>query len=86
VKIEKMDAHAYIIPSFPNGRRRLQAQWKALVHLAEEKLDDFLVKLRLLVEEKLVESLVRLGLNHDKERNSPQFDPPKFPLQLTSRG
>jgi hypothetical protein len=52
------------------------AQWKALVQLAEEKLDDFLVKLRLLVEEKLVEFLVRLGLNHEEERNSPQFDPP----------
>jgi hypothetical protein len=23
MKIEKMDAHAYIIPSFPNGRRKL---------------------------------------------------------------
>jgi hypothetical protein len=23
VKIEKMDVHAYIIPSFPNGRKRL---------------------------------------------------------------
>jgi hypothetical protein len=23
VKIEKMGAHAYIIPSFPSGRRRL---------------------------------------------------------------
>jgi hypothetical protein len=68
------------------GKEASQAQWKALVHLAEEKLDDFLVKLRLLVEEKLVESLVILGLNHDEEKNSPQFDPPKFPLQLTSRG
>jgi hypothetical protein len=27
------------------------------------------VKLRLLVEEKLVESLVRLGLNHDEEKD-----------------
>jgi hypothetical protein len=53
------------------GKEASQAQWKALVHLAEEKLDDFLVKLRLLVEEKLVESLVRLGLNHDEEKNSP---------------
>jgi hypothetical protein len=43
------------------------------------------VKLRLLVEEKMVESLVRLELNHDEE-NSPQFDSPKFPMQLTSRG
>jgi hypothetical protein len=23
MKIEKMDAHAHIIPSFPNGRRKL---------------------------------------------------------------
>jgi hypothetical protein len=63
-----------------------QAQRKALVHLAEEKLGDFLVKLRLLVEEKMVESLVRMELYHDEEKNSPQFDSPKFPMQLTSRG
>jgi hypothetical protein len=44
------------------------------------------VKLRLLVEEKMVESLVRLELNHGEEKNSPQFDSPKFSLQLTSRG
>jgi hypothetical protein len=41
------------------------------------------VELRLLVEEKMVESLVKLGLNHDEEKDPPQFDPPKFPLQLT---
>jgi hypothetical protein len=29
------------------------------------------VKLRLLVEEKVVESLVRPELNHDEEKNSP---------------
>jgi hypothetical protein len=46
-----------------------------------EKLYDFLVKLRLLVEEKMVESLVRLEFNHDEEKNSP-----KFLLQLASRG
>jgi hypothetical protein len=44
------------------------------------------VEVRLLVEEKMVESLVRLELNHDKEKKSPQFDSPKFPLQLASRG
>jgi hypothetical protein len=44
------------------------------------------VKLRLLVEEKLVESLVRLGLNHDEEKYPPQFDASKFPLQLTRWG
>jgi hypothetical protein len=68
------------------GKEAFQAQGKALVCLAEKKLDDFLVKLGLLVEEKIVESLVRLELNHDEEKNSPQFDSPKFPLQLTSRG
>jgi hypothetical protein len=30
-------------------------------------------------------SLVRLDLSHAKEKNSPQFGSPKFPLQL-SRG
>jgi hypothetical protein len=45
-----------------------------------EETDDFFVKLRLLVEEKLVESLVRLGLNHDEEKDPIQFEPPKFPL------
>jgi hypothetical protein len=54
--------------------------------LAEGKLGDFLVKLRLPVEEKMVESLVRLELNHVEEKNSPQFGSPKFPLQLTSSG
>jgi hypothetical protein len=56
------------------------------VYLAEKKLDDFLVKLKPLVEEKLFESLVRLGLNHEEEKSSPQFGPPKFPLQLASKG
>jgi hypothetical protein len=32
----------------------LQAQRRVLVHLAAEKLGDFLMKLRLLVEEKMV--------------------------------
>jgi hypothetical protein len=54
--------------------------------LAEEKLDESLVRLKLLVEEKMVGSLVRLDLNYAKEKNSPQFCSPKFPLQLTSKG
>jgi hypothetical protein len=54
--------------------------------LVEEKMDGSLVKLRLLVEEKMVESLVKLEFNHDEEKNSPQFNSPKFLLQLTSRG
>jgi hypothetical protein len=67
-------------------KKAFQAQGKALECLAEEKLDGFLVKLRLLVEEKMDGSWVRLELNHDEEMNSPQFDSPKFPLQLTSKG
>jgi hypothetical protein len=54
--------------------------------LAEKKMDESLVKLRLLVEEKMVGSLVRLELNNAEEKNSPQFGSTKFPLQLTSSG
>jgi hypothetical protein len=54
--------------------------------LVEERMDESLVKLRLLVEEKMVGSLVRLELNHAEEKKSPQFGSPKFPLQLTSSG
>jgi hypothetical protein len=54
--------------------------------LAEEKLDEPLVRLKLLVEERMFGSFVRLDLNHDEEKNSPQFGSPKFPLQLISRG
>jgi hypothetical protein len=53
--------------------------------LAEEKLDASLVRLKLLAEEMMVGSLVRLDLNHAKEKNSPQFGSPKFLLQLVSR-
>jgi hypothetical protein len=44
------------------------------------------VRPRLLAEEKMVGSLVRLDLNHAEEKDSPQFGSPKFPLQLTSKG
>jgi hypothetical protein len=54
--------------------------------LLAEKLDESLVRLKFLHEEKMVGSLVRLDLNHAKEKNSPQFGSPKFPLQLVSRG
>jgi hypothetical protein len=50
--------------------------------LVEEKMDESLVKLKLLVEEKMIGSLVRLELNHAEEKNSPQFGSPKFPPQL----
>jgi hypothetical protein len=82
------------------GKEVFQARGRALGCLVEEKLDDSLVRLRLLaekldeslvrlrllVEEKMVASLVRLDLNHAEEKNSPQFGSPKFPMQLTSRG
>jgi hypothetical protein len=41
--------------------------------LAEGKLDESLVRLKLLLEEKMVGSLVRLDLNHAEENNSPKF-------------
>jgi hypothetical protein len=50
--------------------------------LVEEKMDESLVNLKLLVEGKMVGSLVRLELNHAEEKNSPRFGSPKFPLQL----
>jgi hypothetical protein len=63
--------------------------------LAEEKMDPSLVKLELLLEKRMAGSLVRLeflleqrmarslvklGLKHVKEKNSPQFGSPRFPL------
>jgi hypothetical protein len=44
------------------GKEVFQAQGRALGCLAEEELEEFLVKLKFLTEEKLVESLVRLKL------------------------
>jgi hypothetical protein len=44
------------------------------------------VRLRLLAEEKMVRSLVRLDLNHAEEKNSPPFGSRRFLLQLTSKG
>jgi hypothetical protein len=54
--------------------------------LVEEKLMEFLVRLKLLLEKRMAGSLVRLDLKHVEEKNSPQFGSPKFPLQLISRG
>jgi hypothetical protein len=79
------------------GREVFQARGRALEEkldeslvrlrlLVEEELDESLVRLRLLVEEKMVGSLVRLDLNHVEEKNSPHFGSPQFPLQLTSKG
>jgi hypothetical protein len=49
-------------------------------------MDPSLVKLLLLLEEGMAGSLVKLGLKHVEEKNSPQFGSPMFPLQITSRG
>jgi hypothetical protein len=66
--------------------KKLEESLVKLKLLAEEKLDEPLVRLKLLAEEKLVSPLVRLDLNRVEEKNSPQFGSPKFPLQLISRG
>jgi hypothetical protein len=54
--------------------------------LLEKKMAGYLVKLELLLEEGMAGSLVKLGLKHVEEKNSPQFGSPMFPLQITSRG
>jgi hypothetical protein len=65
---------------------KLEESLVKLKLLAEEKLDESLVRLKFLLEEKMVGSLARLDLNRSEEKNSPQFGSPKFPLQLVSRG
>jgi hypothetical protein len=47
--------------------------------LLEKGMVESLVKLELLLGEKMAGSLVKL------EKNSPQFDSPIFPLQVTSK-
>jgi hypothetical protein len=54
--------------------------------LLEKGMVESLVKLELLLEERMAGSLVKLGLKHVEEKNSPQFDSPMFPLQITRRG
>jgi hypothetical protein len=54
--------------------------------LLEKRMAGSLVRLELLLEERMIGSLVKLGLKHVEEKNSPQFDSTKFPLQLISRG
>jgi hypothetical protein len=43
------------------------------------------VKLKLLLEEKMANSLVKEDLKHVEEKNSPQVGSPMFPVQITSR-
>jgi hypothetical protein len=45
-----------------------------------------LVKLELLLGERMAELLVKSDLKHVEEKNSPQFDSPIFPLQIMSKG
>jgi hypothetical protein len=47
---------------------------------------DDLVKLKLLVEERPVEILVKLGLDPEVEKSFPQLDLSRFLLQLASKG
>jgi hypothetical protein len=49
-------------------------------------MDPSLVNLELLLEERMAGSMVRLGLEHVEEKNSPQFGSPMSPLQIASRG
>jgi hypothetical protein len=65
---------------------KLEESMVRLKLLAEERLDASLVRLKLLVEERMVGSLVRMDLKHAEEKNSPQFGSPKFLLQLVRRG
>jgi hypothetical protein len=53
------------------GKEVFQARGRALGCLVEEKLDASLVRLKLLVEGRMVGSLVSLDLNHAEEKNSP---------------
>jgi hypothetical protein len=50
---------------------KLEESLVKLKLLAEEKLDESLVRLKFLLEEKMVRSLVRLDLDHAEEENSP---------------
>jgi hypothetical protein len=52
--------------------------------LVEGKLKD-LVKLKLLVDERPVEFLVKLGLDPEVKKSFPQFDLLEFLLQLASK-
>jgi hypothetical protein len=54
--------------------------------LLEKGMVEFLVKLEFLLGGEMAGSLVKLDLKHVEEKNSPQFDSPIFPLQITSKG
>jgi hypothetical protein len=50
--------------------------------LLEKRMAGSLVRLELLLEERMAGSLLKLDLKNVKEKNSPQFGSPMFPLQL----
>jgi hypothetical protein len=53
--------------------------------LLVKEMIESLVKLKFLLEGKMVGPLVNLDLKHVEEKNSPQVGSPMFPLQTTSR-
>jgi hypothetical protein len=81
---ERLDA--FLVKLKLLAEEKLDESLVRLNLLAEERLDASLVRLKLLFEERMVGSLVRIDLKHAKEKNSPQFGSPKFPLELISRG
>jgi hypothetical protein len=54
--------------------------------LLEKRMVGSLVRLELLLEERMAGSLEKLDLKHVEENNSRQFGSLMFPLQLISRG
>jgi hypothetical protein len=54
--------------------------------LLEKRVIESLLRLKLLLEEKMAGFLMKLGLKHVEGRNSPQSGSPIFPLQVTNRG
>jgi hypothetical protein len=54
--------------------------------LAEVKMDSSLMKLKFLLEGKMIEPLVNLNLRHVVEKKSPQVDSPMFLLQMVNEG
>jgi hypothetical protein len=69
--------HAYLFWLPQLGKQVFQAQGGALGCSVEEKLEEFLVELKLLAEEELVESLVRLKLLAEEK-----MDPSLVKLEL----
>jgi hypothetical protein len=54
--------------------------------LLEEGVIGSLVRLKFLLEKEMVEPLVNLDLKHAEGRKSPQVDSPMFLLQIPNKG